>query len=136
MPKPKVVARPEPGERRRGTRCCEGVGPREALDEALDLAVADFDVLAHPVRLRLLEILARRGGEVCVCDLEQALPVKQPTISHHLRLLREAGLVATIRKGLWAYYYVEPAALAALQARVERALVVFAGVPAGEEASC
>ncbi|OGL02597.1 MAG: hypothetical protein A3I14_03560 [Candidatus Rokubacteria bacterium RIFCSPLOWO2_02_FULL_73_56] len=127
----RTLGRPQPAERRRGTRCCEGVAPRGALDEALERAAADFDVLAHPVRLRLLEILARRGGEVCVCDLEHALPVKQPTISHHLRLLRQAGLVDTARKGLFAYYYVEPAALAALRARVGQALEALAAAPGG-----
>jgi ArsR family transcriptional regulator len=100
---------------------------------AAEEVTRDLLALAHPVRLRILEILARRGGEVCVCDLERTLPVKQPTISHHLRLLREAGLVDTARRGIWAYYLVAPAALAALRARVGRALDVLA-LEEGQEA--
>jgi ArsR family transcriptional regulator len=118
----KVVVRDEVAERRRGSRCC-GVAPRKLLDgEAAERLTGDLLALAHPVRLQILDILARRGGEVCVCDLEAALPVKQPTVSHHLRLLREAGLVDTVRKGLWAYYLVRPEALSALKARVGKAL--------------
>jgi ArsR family transcriptional regulator len=68
--------------------------------------------------LQLLDILARHEGQVCVCDLEAAVPVRQPTVSHHLRLLREAGLVDFERRGLWAYYFVRRDALAALRARL------------------
>lgn len=55
---------------------------------------------------------------MCVCDLEALVPVKQPTVSHHLRLLREAGLIGCERHGLWAYYFVQREALAALRARI------------------
>lgn len=110
-------------ERRRGTRCCEDLAPPAALGpEAAGRFAADLLVLAHPVRLRILEILTRKGGQVCVCDLEAAVPVKQPTISHHLRLLRDAGLVDTLRRGVWAYYHVKPEALESLKARVARGL--------------
>jgi ArsR family transcriptional regulator len=108
----------EVADRERGSRCCDlDAGP--GLDtEALERVSADLELLAHPVRLRILDILARRGGEVCVCDLEGAVPVKQPTVSHHLRILREAGLVDTVRRGVWAYYFVRPEILAALRRRV------------------
>jgi len=109
----------EVGDRTRGTRCSPGPRPRVDLD-ALERVSADFSLLGHPVRLAILDILVRRGGEVCVCDLEGALPVKQPTVSHHLRLLREAGWIDTVRKGVWAYYFVRPDILASVRARVHR----------------
>lgn len=109
----------DPPERARGTRCA--VGPRSKIDlEPLERLSADLELLVHPVRLAILNILVRRGGQVCVCDLEGALPVKQPTVSHHLRLLREAGWIDTVRKGVWAYYFVRPDVVRAVRARVER----------------
>ncbi|WP_322490083.1 metalloregulator ArsR/SmtB family transcription factor [Chloroflexus sp.] len=84
-------------------------------DEAAQLA-EKLSLLAHPIRLRLLAILARNGGHVCVCDLEAALPVKQPTVSHHLRLLRDGGLIEGERRGQWIYYAVCHEELAAVQA--------------------
>jgi len=59
---------------------------------------------------------------VCVCDLEEALPIKQPTISHHLRILREAGLIDFERRGSWTYHFVLPEALEAARARIVRGL--------------
>jgi ArsR family transcriptional regulator len=82
-------------------------------------------VLANPIRLQILDLLARSDGDVCVCDLESALPVKQPTVSHHLRLLREAGLIDCERRGLWAYYFVRREAVAALHQRVAAQLNIF-----------
>ena len=63
-------------------------------------------------------MLAANPGRVCVCDVEAAVPVKQPTVSHHLRILREAGLVHVERQGVWAYYTVAREKLAALRMRV------------------
>jgi len=88
----------------------------------LGALVTHEELLAHPVRLAILDILVRRGGEICVCDLEGALPVKQPTVSHHLRLLREAGWIDTVRKGVWAYYFVRQDVVRAVRGRVLRAL--------------
>jgi ArsR family transcriptional regulator, arsenate/arsenite/antimonite-responsive transcriptional repressor len=89
------------GERERGTRCCDSsVEPVLNTAEA-QLATNDLLILAHPV-----------------CDIESAVPVKQPTVSHHLRLLRDAGLVDCERQGLWAYYFLKREALAELRARV------------------
>jgi ArsR family transcriptional regulator len=109
----------DPRPRARGTRC--SIGPRPQIDlEPLERVSADLELLAHPVRLAILDILVRRGGEVCVCDLEGGLPVKQPTVSHHLRLLREAGWIDTVRKGVWAYYFVRPDIVRAVRGRVQR----------------
>ncbi len=100
-----------------GTRCCDETTQAEiSADEAKELADG-LQMLAHPIRLQLLDVLARHSGQVCVCDLEAAVPVKQPTVSHHLRLLREAGLIDCERHGQWAYYFVKREALAALRAR-------------------
>jgi len=63
-------------------------------------------------------MLAHSAGQVCVCDLEAALPVKQPTVSHHLKLLRDAGLIDCERHGLFAYYVVNRNVLAALRSRI------------------
>jgi ArsR family transcriptional regulator len=79
--------------------------------EAAEFAVM-FKALADPVRLRVLSaIAARAGGEACVCDVSDGLDVTQPTISHHLKVLREAGLVTSERRASWVYYRVVPRAL-------------------------
>ena len=105
-------------ERKLGTRCCDDATPTQSgATEAQALSEA-MQLLGHPVRLQILDVLARNAGQVCVCDLEAAVPVKQPTISHHLRLLREAGLVDCERHGQWAYYFVQRERLAAIRAQV------------------
>ena len=86
---------------------------------------ADLEVFTHPVRAQILDILVRRVGRVCVCDIESGVPVKQPTVSHHLRLLREAGIVENERDGHWMYYSVKRKALDAVRARIEQALQRF-----------
>ena len=97
----------------------------EALTDAVaaDLAKA-FKALGDPVRLRLLSLIAARaGGEVCVCDLTDAFAVTGPTISHHLRVLREAGLIDCERRGTWVYYWIIPAALAPLSQLLDTSAV-------------
>ncbi|MCX2933984.1 metalloregulator ArsR/SmtB family transcription factor [Mycobacterium sp. CVI_P3] len=74
-----------------------------------------FKALGDPVRLRILSLIAsHKGGRCCVCDITPAFDLSQPTISHHLRALRDAGLVDCERRGTWVYYWVIPAALAQL----------------------
>lgn len=71
-----------------------------------------FKALGDPVRLRLLSLIASHvGGEACVCDISESFDVSQPTISHHLKVLREAGLLDCERRGSWVYYWVIPTAL-------------------------
>jgi len=90
-----------------------GRGPLGSV-EAVELA-STFKALSNPVRLRLLaRIAGHAGGEACVCDVMDAGEVSPPTISHHLKVLREAGLITAERRGTWIYYRVEPAALAEL----------------------
>ena len=89
---------------------------REPLDAARADAFAPmFKALGDPVRLRLLSMIASAGGgEVCVCDLTGEFALTGPTISHHLKVLREAGLVDSDRRGTWVYYRLVPAALVLL----------------------
>jgi ArsR family transcriptional regulator, arsenate/arsenite/antimonite-responsive transcriptional repressor len=92
--------------------CCPPLA-RQPLTagEAAELAGV-FKALADPVRLRLLSLIASyRGGEVCVCDMTSSFEVTGPTISHHLKVLREAGLIDSQRRGTWVYYWVIPAML-------------------------
>jgi ArsR family transcriptional regulator len=67
--------------------------------------------LSHPVRVQIVDILNRYGGEVCVCEIERHFDLTQPTISHHLRVLREAGVIDGEQRGLWVYYQVKPGVL-------------------------
>src|SRR5215211_5785019 len=99
-------------------RCC-GEGDQQQLSpEVAQQFTDDLLILAHPIRLQILAMLARSDGQVCVCDLESALPVKQPTVSHHLKLLRDAGVIDCEQHGLFAYYFVNRTALAELRARI------------------
>lgn len=76
-----------------------------------------FKALGDPARLRLLSLVASHaGGEACVCDLSVSFDLSQPTISHHLKVLRETGLLQCERRGTWVYYRVVPSALAQLSA--------------------
>jgi ArsR family transcriptional regulator, arsenate/arsenite/antimonite-responsive transcriptional repressor len=67
--------------------------------------------LADPTRLRIISLLSEHEGEVCVFEIVEAFNLEQPTISHHLRILRDAGVIDAHKRGLWAYYYVKPHAL-------------------------
>jgi len=94
-----------------GEPCCEPVVyPDVDRAEATRMA-AVAKALGDPVRLQLVDVLRKHAGKVCVCELVPLFDLSQPTVSHHLKVLREAGLVGSERKGLWAYYYVIPEAL-------------------------
>ncbi len=94
-----------------GEPCC--VSPVEPDVSRVDAArlSAVAKALADPIRVQLVDVLRKHAGQVCVCELQPLFDVSQPTLSHHLRTLREAGLVGVERRGLWAYYYVIPGAL-------------------------
>src|ERR1044072_1328748 len=97
--------------------CCPGLlaAPLDE-DQAVELAKV-FKALGDPVRLRLLSMIASRdGGEVCVGEMTPAFDLSQPTISHHLKLLRQAGLIDCERRGTWVYYWVLPGVLDQLAA--------------------
>jgi ArsR family transcriptional regulator len=74
-----------------------------------------FRALGDPTRLEIYRLIAAQPGPICVCDVVDRFPVSQPTISHHLKVLREAGLVTVSRRGVWAYYAADPRGLARLR---------------------
>jgi ArsR family transcriptional regulator len=99
-----------------GERCCEPVvHPDVERTEAVRMA-AIAKALGDPVRLQLVDVLRKHAGRVCVCELVPLFDISQPTLSHHLKILRQAGIVDSERRGLWAYYYVLPGALKELTA--------------------
>jgi len=102
----------EPKQKRApGEPCCEPVVyPDVERQEAERMAVV-AKALGDPVRLQLVDVLRRHAGKVCVCELVPLFDLSQPTVSHHLKVLRQAGIVGSEREGLWAYYYVIPDAL-------------------------
>ncbi|MCL7366764.1 MULTISPECIES: ArsR/SmtB family transcription factor [Streptomyces] len=89
--------------------CCPALLTTPLAEGQAETLAKVFKALGDPVRLRLLSMIASRaGGEVCVCDLTPAFDLSQPTISHHLKLLRQAGLIASERRGTWVYYRLLP----------------------------
>jgi ArsR family transcriptional regulator len=101
-------------KRAKGERC----GEPPVLPDTTEAQAADIariaKALADPVRVQLVDVLRSNAGQVCVCELVPLFELSQQTVSHHLKVLREAGLVDSERRGLWAYYYVQPGALDAL----------------------
>ncbi|MEU0252140.1 metalloregulator ArsR/SmtB family transcription factor [Streptomyces sp. NPDC006184] len=89
--------------------CCPGLLTAPLDEDRAETLAKVFKALGDPVRLRLLSLIASRaGGEVCVCDLTPAFDLSQPTISHHLKLLKQAGLIGSERRGTWVYYRLLP----------------------------
>lgn len=82
-------------------RCCP---PASVAQGDFELPATLLKALADPYRLRILATLASSPNDVCVCDFTEALPLNQPAVSHHLRVLRDAGLVHSERRGTWVYY--------------------------------
>jgi ArsR family transcriptional regulator len=97
-----------------GEACCEPVVyPDIERNQAKRMAEV-AKALGDPVRIQLVDVLRKHAGKVCVCELVPLFDLSQPTVSHHLKILREAGIVGSEREGLWAYYYVEPGSLEGL----------------------
>jgi ArsR family transcriptional regulator len=92
--------------------CCSPLARQPlSAEQAVELSRV-FKAMGDPVRLRLLSLIAsHEGGEACVCDLTDVFDLTGPTISHHLKVLRESGLIAGERRGTWIYYRVRPDAL-------------------------
>ncbi|MCD9903817.1 metalloregulator ArsR/SmtB family transcription factor [Streptomyces sp. MT29] len=96
--------------------CCPPLASAELSQADAEKMAAMFKALADPVRLRLFsKVASHPDGEACVCDIAD-VGVSQPTVSHHLKKLREAGLLASERRGTWVYYWVEPAVIAGMAA--------------------
>ena len=103
-------------KRAAGVRCCEPVVyPDVQREQAIRMAEV-AKALGDPIRLQLVDVLRKHAGKVCVCELVPLFDISQPTLSHHLKKLREARIVNSERHGLWAYYYVIPDALEELSA--------------------
>ncbi|WP_406080167.1 ArsR/SmtB family transcription factor [Micromonospora sp. NBC_00858] len=99
------------------TPCCPPLAQRRVPAETAAVLAPAFKALGDPVRLQLLSMIASaESGEACVCDLTPAFDLTGPTISHHLKALREAGLVDSERRGTWVYYRARPAILRQLAA--------------------
>jgi ArsR family transcriptional regulator len=92
--------------------CCSPLMTEPISREQAELIAPLVKALADPVRLRLLSLVASHAGhEACVCDLNDAFELSQPTISHHLKVLHESGLLEREKRGVWVYYRVNQAAL-------------------------
>src|SRR5215471_10461456 len=99
--------------------CCAPLSAEPLSAERATLLAPLLKALADPVRLRLMSLIASHpGGEACVCDLTGAFDLSQPTISHHLKVLHETGLIDRDKRGVWAYYRVRTEALASLGALI------------------
>jgi ArsR family transcriptional regulator, arsenate/arsenite/antimonite-responsive transcriptional repressor len=99
-----------------GQPCCEPVVYPDVERKQAERMASIAKALADPVRLQLVDVLRKHAGKVCVCELVPLFDLSQPTVSHHLKVLREAGIVDSERQGLWAYYYVTPDSLKELSA--------------------
>ena len=99
-----------------GQPCCEPVVYPDTERAAAERMALVAKALGDPIRLQLVDVLRKHAGKVCVCELTPLFDVGQPTVSHHLKVLREAGIVGSERVGLWAYYFVISDALKELSA--------------------
>lgn len=112
--------------------CCSPLDREPLSEQGVAGLARAFKALGDPVRLRLLSLVASHpGGEACVCDISGSFDLSQPTISHHLKVLREAGLLDCERRGTWVYYRVIPAALQ----RLSSVLLIESG-PASVSSAC
>ena len=97
--------------------CCSPLTSQPLSMEQAERVAPLLKALADPVRLRLMSLVAsHEGGEACGCDLNDAFDLSQPTISHHMKVLHDAGLFAREKRGVWVFYRVRPLALASLSA--------------------
>jgi ArsR family transcriptional regulator, arsenate/arsenite/antimonite-responsive transcriptional repressor len=94
-----------------GEPCCEPVVYPDVERAQAERMGAIAKALGDPIRIQLVDVLRKHAGKVCVCELVPLFDLSQPTVSHHLKVLRDAGIVGSERRGLWAYYYVNPEAL-------------------------
>lgn len=92
--------------------CCSPAIPHDVSSTTHETPIVEqLKAVAHPVRWRMLELMSMHDDGMCVCDLEAQFDLSQPTISHHLRIMREAGIVVTDQRGTWVYYSVVPEAM-------------------------
>jgi ArsR family transcriptional regulator len=103
-------------KRAAGEPCCEPVVHPDLEREQAERVARIAKALGDPIRLQLVDVLRKHAGEVCVCELVPLFDLSQPTVSHHLKKLREAGIVGSKRRGLCAYYNVNPESLKEISA--------------------
>ena len=103
-------------KRPKGEVCCEPVVYPDIERREAERMASVAKALGDPIRLQLVDVLRQHAGKVCVCELVPLFELSQPTVSHHLKVLRQAGIVGSERRGLWAYYYVNPEAVEELSA--------------------
>ena len=103
-------------KRPEGEPCCQPVVYPDVERVEAERMAAIAKALGDPIRFQLVDVLRKHAGKVCVCELVPLFDISQPTLSHHLKKLREAGIVDSERRGLWAYYYVIPEAVKELTA--------------------
>jgi ArsR family transcriptional regulator, arsenate/arsenite/antimonite-responsive transcriptional repressor len=96
--------------------CCAPLGAPTLSDDEVEATAALFSSLGDPTRVRIINLLARSGEAVCVCELQPALGLSQPTVSHHLKKLTESGLLDREQRGRWAFYSLNRDAIARLSA--------------------
>ena len=106
------------------TGCCRPLGARTLSDEEAQATAAIFRALSDPARIKILNLLATSGEPVCACEFEPALGLSQPTVSHHLKKLTEAGLLDREQRGKWAYFSLRPEATSQLEQLVRMTEVV------------
>jgi ArsR family transcriptional regulator len=99
-----------------GEVCCDPVVYPDIERSEAERMAQVAKALGDPIRMQLVDVLRKHAGKVCVCELVPLFELSQPTVSHHLKKLREAGIVGSERRGLWAYYYVNPEAMEELSA--------------------
>jgi len=97
--------------------CNPNLQPR-LPDAEIEALAAAGKALAHPVRIKILDLIAQGDGEVCSCDIERFFDLTQPTISHHLKILQESGLINSEPRGVWVYHKINPEALDLLRAHL------------------
>ena len=93
-----------------GASCCEPVVYPDVDGAQAERLARVAKALGDPIRLQLVDVLRKHAGKVCVCELVPLFDLSQPTVSHHLKVLREAGVIACERRGTWIYYWLEPKA--------------------------
>jgi ArsR family transcriptional regulator len=96
--------------------CCSPVRSDSLDEDQAEILAQSFAALADPIRLRLLSFVASADDEVCACDLVEPSGRSQPTVSHHMKILVDAGLITREKRGLWVWYRVVPSRLDALRA--------------------
>lgn len=102
--------------------CCSPVTGGLVSDQTAETLARMFKALGDPTRVKLLSMIAAASdGEACICDMTEPVGLSQPTVSHHMKVLVEAGLATREQRGKWAYYRVVPAVLASLAAALEPA---------------